>query len=48
MNPFYANVYRYDVDHVYNDELIYSEDIPKGMNIGLIPIVPTFSYTLKF
>lgn len=48
MNPFYANVYRYKVNHTVNDVIVSSEDIPKGINIGLIPIVPTFSYTLKF
>ena len=48
MNPFYANVYRYRVNHTYNDVVISTEDLPKGINLGLIPIVPTFSYTLKF
>ncbi len=48
MNPFYANVYRYKANHTINGEVVSSEDRPKGLNIGLIPIVPTFSYTLKF
>lgn len=48
MNPFYATVYRYNADHTLNDQVISSVDMPEGMNIGLIPIIPTFSYTLKF
>jgi hypothetical protein len=48
LNPFYANVHRLRYDQVQNDQLISSVDHPEGMNIGLIPIVPTFSYTLKF
>ena len=48
LNPFYANVHRLHYDQVQNNQLISSVDHPEGMNIGLIPIVPTFSYTLKF
>lgn len=48
MNPFFAEVYRYKISHVVNDEVVSSEDRPKGRITGIIPIVPSFSYTLKF
>ena len=48
MNPFCANVYGYPVIHSVNGEIVSSEYVPKGISTGIIPIVPTFSYTLKF
>ena len=48
MNPFFAEVYIYDVIHSVNGEFVSSERRPKGRYMGIIPIVPTFSYTLKF
>ena len=50
MNPFVAMV-ALEYDDIYNENWNDFSPVkytPKGYVYGIIPIVPTFSYTLKF